>query len=120
MEARSQYVVAPHVREEKADDGTTKYRRFSCAGFVIEAYREAAINLLMTEAAELPDVGLNTLLQQYPDHARALLLPPMRKKAGLEGEGPWRVVLAGYVLNSLDRSIGARDPLHALSTGSRR
>ena len=104
VKARSQYVVAPHVRDEKADDGTTKHRQFSCAGFVIEAYREAAIDLLTTEVNELPDVGLNTLLQQYPDQERVLLSPLLRRKVGLDGDGPWPVVLAGHVLNSLARS----------------
>lgn len=104
VKVRSQYVVAPHVCDEKADDGTTKYRKFSCAGFVIEAYREAAIDLLTTEANDLPSVDLDTLLRQYPDKERELRSDLVRRKAGLEGDAPWPVVLCGYVLNSLARS----------------
>jgi hypothetical protein len=113
-----QYVVAPHVDEEKAADGTTKYRKFSCAGFVIEAYREASIDLVTTNTADLPAVDLPMLLRQYPDQARALVDPRHRRKIGLEGDGPWRVVLAGYILNSLARQEGEiRDHPHRPEAG---
>lgn len=42
----------------------------------------------------------------------------MRETYGIPGDGPWPVVLAGYVINSLDRSEEdiRRDP-HAARAG---
>jgi len=97
-----QYVIHPHVREPDAD---VPCRRFSCAGFVIEAYRDAGIELLVTEPARLPRVTLDTLANAYPDQAHRLRKPAVRSLFGLEGDGPWPAVLAGYVLNALDRTV---------------
>jgi hypothetical protein len=100
-----QYVIAPHVRDMLAADGTTTCRQFNCAGFVIEAYREAGIDLLRTDPAALPPVSLDILMEQYPNVAPLLRNPRFRKRYGLEvpDDGPWHVVLAGYVVNALDR-----------------
>jgi len=98
-----QYVIHPHVREPDAD---VPCRRFSCAGFVVEAYRDAGIELLVTEPAVLPRVTVDTLVNAYSDQVRALRNPAVRFVFGLEGDGPWPVVLAGYVLNALNRTVG--------------
>ncbi len=99
---RGQYVIHPHVREP---DAVVPCRRFSCAGFVIEAHRDAGVELLVTEPADLPPVNLDTLTHAYSDAASLLRNPTRRTRLGLEGDGPWPVVLAGYVLNSLSRSV---------------
>jgi hypothetical protein len=70
---------------------------------VIEAYREARIDVLRTEIDSLPLVSLDTLKTQYPGHARRLDRAQLRTEFGIPGDGPWPVVLAGYVLNALDR-----------------
>jgi len=102
--SRDQYVICPHVKEISREDDTAAYLRFSCAGFVIEAYREADIDLLWTDLAHLPLVGLEVLKAQYPEFAGMLERPRIRDEFGVGGDGPWPVVLAGYVLNALDRS----------------
>ena len=94
-----QYVIAPHVREPESRDGTKICRRYNCAGFVIEAYRSIDINLLQTEPAELPTVKLGTLERQYPGMADHLNKQSTRERLGIPGDGPWPVVLAGYVVN---------------------
>ena len=99
--AKDQYVIDPHAT---GPDGTIKYRRYSCAGFVIEAYRDAGIDLLTTARSDLPAVNISTLQRQYPDLSDALNHPKFRERFGLKGEGPWNVVLAGYVLNSMART----------------
>jgi hypothetical protein len=101
---RQQYVIAPHVRPIQAPDGTMICRRFSCAGVVIEAYREIEITLLQTEPATLPAVSLDSLERQYPDLAPMLQRPKVREDYGIPGDGPWPVVLAGYVMNALVRT----------------
>lgn len=102
---RRQYVIAPHVDSVAAPDGTVIYHRFSCAGFVIECYREIDIHLLMTDADSLPAVSLETLVRQYPDLESLLQNPKVRDAYGIPGDGPWPVVLAGYVMNALNRTV---------------
>ncbi len=99
----AQYVVFPHVRECREQDGTIVSRQYSCTGFVIEAYREVLIDLLDTKDARLPGVPLETIVRAYPDQERSLRNPDRRARVGLRGDGPWPVVLPGYVLNSLVR-----------------
>jgi hypothetical protein len=100
---RQQYVIAPHVDPRRAPDGTVIYQRFSCAGFVIESYRDIGIQLLRTDADGLPAVSLETLVRQYPDLGSLLQNPRVREAYGIPGDGPWPVALAGYVINALDR-----------------
>lgn len=96
-----QYVVHPHVREP---DETVPCRRFSCAGFVIEAYRDAGIELLPSDEGSRPQVAIHVLKDAYPDLADRLDNPRIREMVGLDGDGPWPVVLAGYVVNALART----------------
>lgn len=102
VRAEQQYIILPHRRES---DASCSVRRFNCAGFVIEAYSYAGINLVATNMDSLPAISLETLCQAYPPRmAEFLHNPNRREKFGLEGDGPWPVVLAGYVLNALNRS----------------
>ncbi len=104
---RDQYVILPHARDSEETDGTVVCRRFNCAGFVIEAYREAGMDLLVTDLASLPPISLETLVVAYSDFQRLLGSATKRRQFGLEGPGPWPVVLAGYVLNALNREESA-------------
>jgi hypothetical protein len=101
VRGESQYTIMPHCREP---DECCSVRRFNCAGFVIEAYRYAGIDLVTTDTAFLPTVSLDTLSSAYPDLERVLRSARHRSKFGLQGDGPWPVVMAGYVLNALNRS----------------
>ena len=96
-----QYTIHPHVRRPTAD---CSYHRYSCVGLVIEADRNADVDLVVTDETQLPRVSLELLQQAYPDLAAPLELEGLRKKFGLMGDGPWPVVLAGYGLHSLARS----------------
>jgi hypothetical protein len=107
VNTRSQYVISPHVKEVRSDDGTVVCYRFSCAGFVIEAYHEAGIDVLTFADEDLPPVSLDALKTQYPRFAGLLDSDRMREELGIPGDGPWRVVLAGYVMNALDRPESA-------------
>jgi hypothetical protein len=71
---------------------------------VIEAYRDAGIDVVRTEEEDLPPVSLAELKAQYPELAGVLDKAQARKMFGIAGSGPWRVVLARYVLNALDRT----------------
>ncbi len=64
ISAKNQYVVRPHFTPAT---GAVSRQRFSCAGFVIEAYREAGIDLLETDEATLPPIALIDLAAAYPN-----------------------------------------------------
>ncbi len=108
------YIVHPHT--DYSPDGS--YRRFSCTGYVVEAYAEAGIDLIDIDA--VPPVDLQMIYRAFPALERVEANPPLRKRSGirsrhdlgLAGDGPWRVLLPGYVLHSLARDADAirRDP----------
>jgi hypothetical protein len=103
VRGEEQYVIRPHVKLPDADH---PYYRYSCAGFVIEAYGWAGIDLVVTSDQDLPKVPLAALKKAYPRYAETLDDPVERTKYGLEELEPeeadgWPVVLAGYVMNAL-------------------
>ena len=103
-----QYIIDPPWEDICDEDtGVRRYRRYSCAGFVLDAHLRVDVSLLMIDKEALPEVTRQTLEAAYPGvfHNRDLL-----DRFGLQGNGPWRVVLAGYVLHALDRS---RDEIRA-------
>jgi hypothetical protein len=103
------YTVHPHA--DYSPDGS--FRRFSCAGYVVEAYRDAGIDLIDIDA--VPAIDLQMIYRAYPDLERVEANPPLRSRMGirshedlgLAGDGPWPVLLPGYVLHSLARNTDA-------------
>lgn len=99
-----QYTVIPHVDWIIAPEtGRRIRRRFSCSGFVIEAYRRADIELIDTDG-QLPDVHEQVLHAAYPALTR---LKSVRERVGLPGNGPWKVILPGYLFHSTARATSA-------------
>ena len=97
-----QYVIDPpwkDVRDENT--GVRRYRRYSCAGFVLDAHLRVDVSLLIIDKEALPEVTRQTLEAAYPD---VFQNPDRLNRFGIQDNGPWRVVLAGYVLHALDRS----------------
>lgn len=102
---RDQYIIDPPYKDEcDPNTGVRRYRRYSCAGFVIDGYRQVNIELLQLDASSLPEVDRQTIESAYAGVSRELL-----DQFGLHGDGPWRIILAGYVLHALDRST---DDIH--------
>jgi len=100
-----QYCIHPPWRDEvDKNTGARRYRRYSCAGFVLCAYGEVRIRLLDVEQPDLPDVEEQTVLNAYPRLYPLLRGHPDRLDGlGLEGTPPWRIVLAGYLFHALNR-----------------
>ena len=99
-----QYIIMPHCREP---DASCSIRRFNCAGFVIEAYRNAGIDLVTTRVEALPDVPLQILLQAYPAFAKILQNIDHRKNQ-------WKGVrtlasLVGRICSQRIESFGRRN-----------
>jgi hypothetical protein len=99
------YCIAPHAAPLYEADGRYARMRFSCAGFVFEAYKRASIQLL--DEDRLPAIGLDQIKQAYADVAAILDRPVFRESMGLAGSGPWPVMLCGYLFHSLARDAAA-------------
>jgi hypothetical protein len=99
---RQSYCILPHARAAGESDGTFTHTQFSCAGFAVEAYRFARIEML--DLDQLPDAPLEVIIDAYPDQAAALQSAKIRAENGLEGDGPWPVLLCGYVIHALNRT----------------
>jgi len=99
--APQMYCVHPHASPLYEDDGRYARTRFSCAGFVYEAYKKARIKLLDVNA--LPMVDEAVLALAYPE-TRLMESGRIRPDAlGLGGSGPWPVLLCGYLIHALNR-----------------
>lgn len=102
--APQMYCVLPHTSPIYEDDGRYTRTRFSCVGFVLEAYRGARIKLLNLD--ELPLIDMKNIAAAYPQTRliqRGLI---SAEDLGLVGEGPWPVLLCGYLFHALDRDSG--------------
>jgi hypothetical protein len=101
LPAWRQYVIHPPWKDRRdPNNGSRRYRRYSCAGFVLDGHRQVNIELLDTDEDVLPAVDRQTIISAYPEAKRYsdLLL-----YWGLKGNGSWKVVLAGYVMHALNR-----------------
>lgn len=97
------YCIFPHAAPYCEDDDRYVRTRFSCAGFVLEAYNFARITLL--EPNDLPMVGMDVLRGGYPAEMQILEAGIIAADTlGLKGAGPWPVLLCGYLFHSLART----------------
>ena len=96
-----QYVIRPPWKDQfDPNRGTRRYRRYSCAGFVLDGHCQVNIELLDIDEDILPAIDRQTIISAYPEAER---YSGLLSYWGLEGNGPWKVVLAGYVLHALNR-----------------
>ena len=101
--APQMYCVRPHAAPLFEDDKRYTRTRFSCAGFVYEAYKKARIILLDTNS--LPEVDLAVIRLGYPNEVRLMENERISSEdLGLEGSGPWPVLLCGYLFYALNRN----------------
>lgn len=101
--APEMYRIYPPAEPHCEDDGRYVRTRFRCAGFVLEAYNFARITLL--DPGVLPAVGMDVLASAYPIQIRLLDSGMVAGEAlGLSGNGPWPLLLCGYLFHSLART----------------
>jgi hypothetical protein len=97
-----QYVIHPPWKDERdPNTNTRRYRRYSCAGFVLDSHQQVNVELLDIDEEALPPVDRQTIISAYPDAEKH---PELLRYWGLDGGGPWKVVLAGYIMHALDRT----------------
>jgi len=95
-----QYQIHPPWTDKSdPNTGVRRYRRYSCAGFVLDSYRQVDIYLLIIDDQEWPEVDEQVLRAAYPELSDRRLLG----RWGLQGDPPWRILLAGHVRHALDR-----------------
>ena len=97
----SQYVIRPHAVAHREADGTAVFWLYNCAGFVVEAYRSAGLNFIETDETILPSVTKEAILAAYPD---AIRFQRRWDALGIPGDGPWPVLMPGYLVHALARS----------------
>ncbi len=98
QQLKAEYVIHPSAREP---DSNYPLWRFNCSGFVLHAYLEANIELIDEE--QVPSVALGFLKDAFPWARKRLEDPEFRKEMGIDTGEQWPVVMAGYVINSLNR-----------------
>jgi len=118
---RHQYVIDPPWKDKTdPNTGTRRYRRYSCAGFVLDSHCQVDIELLKlssdatVDQDALPDVDKEKIAAAYPVDEMS---PRLLGHFGLTGDGPWRIVLPGYILHALDRptDLQRQEPYHPRS-----
>ncbi len=97
------YVVDPPECWYEDEKQVRLYHRFSCGGFVLACYRDGAgITLIeMPPTTAWPEVSLERIVRAYGSEVRGR--EKLRRGLGLPGDGPWSVLLAGYVIHAFDR-----------------
>lgn len=100
----SRFVLCPHMAPVCGDDGVVIYVRFNCAGFVVEAYKEAGVVLVDTNA--LPRIERARLAIAYRIVGSPRFDELNRQYCwGLDDrEDRWPVLMPGYVLHAFDRT----------------
>lgn len=94
------YVIRPHVEKKLNERGVVMFHRFSCAGYAIEAFRAASIDLCDTE--NLPPISVELLRPAYPQIDTILKRPKLRKRFGVEDDPPWPVLMPAYLFHGAD------------------
>ncbi len=102
IRAPQMYAIHPHASPLTESDGRYTRTRFSCAGFVFEAYKKARI--VLVDLDSLPLVNRSTIELGYPQHMRLIESGRINgEDLGLRGDGPWPILLCGYLFHALNR-----------------
>jgi hypothetical protein len=94
------------LRNDASDRSSAREsrRRFSCATFIQDCFRESIEVELVNEAA-LPATDRETLVRIWSQR-----MVDLGRHYGLEGEGPWPVLLPAHILHALDRDVPGESP----------
>lgn len=114
---KSQYVVVPAISVVRGDGGVEIFRRYSCAGFVLDLYESGAgVQLIPNwQSGELPLVDAATVsavwqrsLDRYDGETLAERLANSAADGvdlGISGQGPWPILLPGYVMKAIANGV---------------
>lgn len=92
------YCVYPHCKILSKDNRII--RKYSCVGFVLEAFSSADIRLFLTDSSNLPLVSKNQLIDLFPFYRDCFAESAADFFQDYE-RGEWPVVLPGYAVQGL-------------------
>jgi hypothetical protein len=95
------YLAHPGHQFDESNGRVTRMR-FSCAGFAERCYALGA-RVLLIGSGDLPEVPLPILQGIW---GRRVESAAVRRRVGLQGDGPWRVLMPGYLLHALNAPRG--------------
>ena len=98
---RQHYFACPHFFWKRDEAGMPLYRRFSCAGLVVECY--LSVDILLVSINGLPEVDVDVLAPVYGENVKDQRVREWLN-IGLDGSGRWPVLLPGYLFHSLARA----------------
>jgi len=107
-----QYTILPHADLPVSEERRRLPQRFSCTGFVMQAYSEAGIELLV-EPNSLPEVDRECLENAYSGFLEWENRAPRIQERfgftslediGITGQGPWKIALPGYLFHATARA----------------
>lgn len=119
----SHYTVIPPIRSVRDEvDGTFRYFRFSCAGFVAHCYKQS-LDVQLVDLTSLPKASKAEIEQAYGNSLSDLTSEEVeelglnqRRRQTINGLGwkttideeptGWPILLPGYLIKALDRDDG--------------
>jgi hypothetical protein len=104
------YIALPAAEfVSDSQSGRRKHWKFSCAGFVETAYSAGAGVRLVVDETKLPLLELTTVKRIWAPVLNILEDEKLQRKFldkyGLKGNGPWKVLVPGYLLHALQRRV---------------
>jgi hypothetical protein len=106
------YIIDPPFKEVDAEESGRTLWRFSCVGLILCCFENVSIHLLDWRSGKIPLPDEKAVRENY--FRLPLAFVKRRYPSLLDGPGPWRLVLPGYVFHSMSRddaSIRARPHL---------
>lgn len=93
------YIIYPCFIVE---DVPIKTRRYSCAGFVIQAFKKMDFELIDLNDSSIPRYDLNGIIQRHPAGPLLRRNSSISNQYGLAPEGSsWPIIFPGYVVRAV-------------------
>jgi hypothetical protein len=101
-----EYTIKDREFMRDPNDGSVKFTKFSCAGFVFWCYDACSIVLL--DRANMPALDVAAAAAAFNLALEAI--PALAQRESLPPGGPWHLMLPGYLFRALARQTGIRTP----------
>lgn len=98
------FIAYPPIKKEvDSKTGNLKAIWYSCAGFVLDCFESNVVKKLLVswDDPSFPKVHKDTIREVW--RGRLELTPQLKDTLGLLGDGPWPVVMPGYIINAFKR-----------------
>lgn len=101
---KCRFIADPPIKKEVDPiTGNLKSIWYSCAGFVLDCFENNVVKKLLVswDDPRFPKVHEDTIRGVWC--GRLELTPQLKDTLGLLGDGPWPVVMPGYIMNAFKR-----------------